>query len=555
MSIDTAGHILDGTIIACDVCVIGSGAAGITVAHQLNGTGLRVIVLEGGGIKRDESAEADSWSIDYHGEPQRNPNPARGRWFGGSTNLWFGRIAAPDPTDFEPRAWVPHSGWPLTLEDVRPWLTTAAAILDVPNFDKITIDNWAANPTIQTFVNEGGADLGVFLWAKDPFMGPRYRSLLKASSNVRLLLQATATELVPNEGSTAIESVAVRGPDGNRFTVTASTFVLAAGGLENPRLLLASTRRSPAGVGNGEDQVGRYYMDHPRGEGLAQVDLRGLTQAQVQRLELLGERTRSPYGPVQLRVKFPAAMQQREGLLNHSLHGHLRSQEHDLAGYQVAARLRRRLTDPRTVSAVGLRDDLGAVVRAGPELALIAARKLGGRVRPTELVVIDQMEQEPDPESRVTVNPRHRDRFGLPRLELDWRIGASTYRSQRRMHQFFQEILERVGIRSFTSEVADRPDDQIELWDMKHPSGTTRMAASPRAGVVDADCRVHGVANLFVTGSSVFPTVGHANPTLLIVALAARLAQQIRRGEEQRGGNLRLLAARPSTSRIRPITT
>jgi choline dehydrogenase-like flavoprotein len=115
----------------------------------------------------------------------------------------------------------------------------------------------------------------------------------------------------------------------------------------------------------------------------------------------------------------------------------------------------------------------------------------------------------------------------LPRLKLDWRVAESTYRSQRRMHELFRDVLERSGITTFRSALLSKPDERPDLLDMKHPMGATRMSTSPREGVVDRDCRVHGVGNLYVAGSSVFPTGGHANPTLLIVALAARLADHI----------------------------
>jgi choline dehydrogenase-like flavoprotein len=144
------------------------------------------------------------------------------------------------------------------------------------------------------------------------------------------------------------------------------------------------------------------------------------------------------------------------------------------------------------------------------------------------MYLIDQMEQEPNPESRVTVDWRVKDPLGLPRLQVDWRIGASTYSSQRRMHRMFRDILERFEIRTFRSDVLDRHDEKPMIREMKHPSGTTRMSRSPAEGVVDGDSRVHGVENLYVTGSSTFPTVGHANPTLTIVALAARLADRLR---------------------------
>jgi len=526
MKFERAGEVPAGYVLTTDVCVIGSGAAGITVARQLDGSPLQVLVLEAGGLSPDSVVEADTFAIDQLGTPHRNPIPDRGRWFGGSTSLWFGRIAMLDPIDFESRAWVRDSGWPLTMDQLTPWLEKAATILDVPHLDKLSIENWPSNPTIDTFVRTGGAGMGVFLWADGMFMGLRQRARLEASPNVRVLLDATAAQLVPNEGSTAIDAVSVMGAPGAEFRVHASTYVLAAGGLENPRLLLASTARSPGGVGNGEDVVGRYYLDHPRGEGLATVDLRGLAPGQVERLLLLGEKAKSEYGKVQLRVTFPEALQREEELLNHSLHAHLVSDIHETPGYLAARRLLERL---RTRQRAGARGDLAAVVKDAPRLARLGARHARGRSRPVELVVIDQMEQEPDPGSRVTVDHRRLDRYGLPKLQLDWRIGSSTYRSQQRMHRLFGDILERVGITTFRSQVLDHPDEQPELWDMKHPSGTTRMSTSPKHGVVDPDCRVHGLSNLYVAGSSTFPTTGHANPTLLIVALAARLADHLGR--------------------------
>lgn len=525
MKFERAREVPAGSVLTTDVCVIGSGAAGITVARELDGSPLQVLVLEAGGLQHDAAAEADTFAIDQLGTPYRNPIPDRGRWFGGSTSLWFGRIAMLDPIDLEPRAWVRDSGWPLTAADLQPWVQRAATILDVPHFDKLDVGNWPRNPTIDTFMTTGGAGMGVFLWADGMFMGDRHRAGLEASPNVHVLLDATATQVIANEGSTAVSGVEVCGAPGVRFTVQASTYVLAAGGLENPRLLLASTHRSPDGVGNGEGLVGRYYLDHPRGEGLATVDLRGLPPGQVERLLLLGEKAKSEYGKVQLRVTFPDAMQRKEELLNHSLHAHLVSEIHRSPGYLAARRLLERV---RTRDRHGARDDVVAVAKDARRLARLGAQHARGRSRPVELVVIDQMEQEPDPDSRVTVDHHRLDRYGLPRLQLDWRIGSSTYRSQQRMHRLFGDILERAGITTFRSRVLDHPDEQPELWDMKHPSGTTRMSSSPKHGVVDPDCRVHGLANLYVAGSSTFPTTGHANPTLLIVALAARLADHLR---------------------------
>ena len=529
MKFERGREVPGGSVLTTDVCVIGSGAAGITVARELDGSSLQVLVLEAGGLEHDPVAEADTYAIDQLGIPYLSTIPNRGRWFGGSTSLWFGRIAMLDPIDLEARAWVRDSGWPLTIEQLHPWVPRAAAILDVPHIEKLKIQNWPQNPTIDTFAGTGGAGLGVFLWADGMFMGERQRARLEASPNVRVLLDATATQFVPNEGSSAIDTLEVCGAPGTRFSVRASTYVLAAGGLENPRLLLASTARSPEGVGNGEDLVGRYYLDHPRGEGLATVDLRNLAPGQIERLLLLGEKSKSEYGKVQLRVTFPEALQRDESLLNHSLHAHLVAEIHNAPGYIAARRLVERLRNRQQGARGDVRADAIAVAKGGPQLLRLGARQVRGRSQPSELVVIDQMEQEPDPDSRVTVDHRRLDRYGLPRLQVDWRVGSSTYRSQRRMHRMFGDILGRVGITTFRSQVLERPDEQPEVWDMKHPSGTTRMSNSPKHGVVDADSRVHGLANLYVAGSSTFPTAGHANPTLLIVALAARLADHLRR--------------------------
>jgi choline dehydrogenase-like flavoprotein len=520
-----AGDIPPASVVSADICVIGSGAAGITLARQLDGTKARVLVLEAGGLE-EPASEHESFSIEHLGLPYTSPLPTRGRSFGGSTNLWVGRMATLDPIDLDERPWVPFSGWPLTYNELQPWIRKAADILDVPRFDAIEIDRWASHPAVEAFVHEGGAHLGVFLWASGLRMGSRHRDAIRASANVRLLLEGTVTQLVAFEDSTAIESVEVRGPRENLFHVRASTYVLAAGGLENPRLLLASTRRSERGVGNARDLVGRFYMDHPRVEANATVDLTALAPAQLRWLAMLGDRHHSRFGRVQFHLEFPVRMQREEGLLNHCMHADFAAEIHGSEGYLAAKRLAARMRGNARI-AESLERDLFAVVKGVPTLLRHGVRKILRRARPSRMYLIDQMEQEPDPESRVTVDWRLKDRLGLPRLQVNWRIGASTYSSQRRMHLMFRDILEKFRIRTFRSDLLDRHGEPV-IRDMKHPSGTTRMSGSPAKGVVDADSRVHGIENLYVTGSSTFPTVGHANPTLTIVALAARLADHLR---------------------------
>ncbi|MEM9746375.1 MAG: GMC family oxidoreductase [Actinomycetota bacterium] len=528
MTIRSARTVDDAGVIRTDVAIVGSGAAGITLARCLDGTGVDTLVLEAGGEKRDLDAEADSFHLTHLGAPARNQIEDRGRWFGGSMNLWFGRIALPDAIDFADRAWVPHSGWPLEPESLTDWMTVAADILEVAHFDKFDLSTWPSNDTASTFSDASDLDLRAFFWAGAPDMAAAARATIDESSSVVLLTDATAQELVVDT-SDRVSSIRVVGPGGRRFTVEAAEFVLAAGGFENPRLLLASRGRSDAGLGNQHDNVGRYYLDHPRGEGSARVDIRELTPSQRAVFDLLDEKADGPFGPTQLRVVFPEHVQRSEELLNHSLHGYLLSDAHYSPGYLSFQRLRERVVRRDLANPADAARDLARMARHVPELVELAT----GRTTPTRFVVVDQMEQEPDRDSRVTVDHRDVDRFGLPRVSVDWRIGESTRRSQRRLHELFEGALKSVGISTFSSDVLDHPGDEPEMLDMKHPTGTTRMSASPRDGVVDADGRVHGVGNLFVVGSSTFPTAGHFNPTLLIVALTARLADHLR----QRAGH------------------
>jgi choline dehydrogenase-like flavoprotein len=228
-------------------------------------------------------------------------------------------------------------------------------------------------------------------------------------------------------------------------------------------------------------------------------------------------------------VVFDEKLQRAEELLNHGLHGYLVSELEQHIGFATYRSVRSQLQQ-RPISDRGefLRD-VGVVAKSSPSLTRLGWHRLRGLNRPTTFVVIDQLEHAPDPESRVTLRPQDVDRSGMARLDIDWRIGSSTLRSHRRLHEMFFDRLASVGITQSTSAILDLPSFEPRYLDMKHPSGTTRMSSSPRRGVVDANCRVHGSQNVYVAGSSTFPTSGHFNPTLTIVALAARIADHIER--------------------------
>jgi choline dehydrogenase-like flavoprotein len=197
----------------------------------------------------------------------------------------------------------------------------------------------------------------------------------------------------------------------------------------------------------------------------------------------------------------------------------------------------RRLVKPgaersRTSSA----KDISIVIGNLPRLLGNAYRRVARWQAPIlgfdELLLFCSVEQTPDPSSRVTL-AQQTDALGMPLLRIDWRIGELERRSVMRLNELIGLELRRAGLPEHfsNSHLSEDLNWRSQFIDRAHPSGTTRMSDSPKQGVVDRNCRVHGVAGLYIAGSSVFPTAGHANPTLTIVALAIRLADWLKRHE------------------------
>lgn len=508
-----------------DICIIGSGAAGITIANEFDNTDYQVCILEAGGLQRDKKQEQDLYDMDIVGHPIDLEWSPRVRCYGGSTNAWFGRIAAHCDTDFATRPWVPNSGWPISKQEVSQYYSRAADVLKIPHIEKIDISHWHNDPTYQTFADKD-LDMGMFLWADWMYMGPKYLNKLQQSPNIQLFLNANVQSLEVFDSGDCVEQVKVRNYNDQTFNINASLFVLACGGNENPRMLLLSNSKFETGLGNEHDVVGRYLIDHPRGEGLGLIHLNP-DPASFNKVARLGQKSKTDYGDVQMHIKFSAALQEKHQLLNHCVHAHVVRQGHNLPSYLalkelVAAVKSKRLSSKMLTHLKTVITDLPALYRT--------VSKIANDTSPVEcLVLIDQMEQVPDPESRITLSPTKKDIFGQPIICVDWKISHETYKSQRHMHKLIADKLDTLGIGKLESHVLDTPNFYPSYLDMKHPSGTTRMSHDPKKGVVNADCQVHGIDNLFIAGSSVFPTNGHANPTFTIVSLAIRLSDHMKR--------------------------
>ncbi|HEX6630788.1 MAG TPA: GMC oxidoreductase [Gemmatimonadaceae bacterium] len=551
-----ARSLPDGTRLETDLCIVGAGAAGITLAREFVGGPLRVLLLESGGMTLDADTQRLAEG-EVTGLPYFPLIGARLRAFGGTTNHW-GAVCRPfEEWDFDGDEGIAASTWPIRLADLRPYYPRAGEVCGLAGFDDLARPASAALP--------GGLD-GAFephLVERIPTARRRfavnYRDEIARARNVTVCLHANVLEIEADEAARQATSVQVATLSHNRFTVAARAFVLAAGGIENARLLLLSRSRRPAGLGNDHDLVGRYFLEHPRFvAGIVLPDNRALPAR-------LFEWRRVRRAVMQTYLRLTPAVRRREGIgqvlvrlepvysygsdIQHapavlSLRSLVRSPvpdddvARDLATVFQDLTTWQRATIPGAPVPVPRPEVVRQALRSSrtvkahlPELAgaipTFAYWKLGGsrpveRMRVTTIVI-----PVPNADSRVLLGTE-RDALDQPRARLDWRLGARDHRSARRTMEILAAELGRAGAGRLKL-LLDR-DEQAWPEDLHggyHHMGTTRMSDDPRTGVVDRRCRVHGVTNLFVAGSSTFPTAGSGTPTLALVALALRLADDL----------------------------
>jgi choline dehydrogenase-like flavoprotein len=515
--------------IDADICIIGAGAAGITLATQLLPTGLDICLVESGDFAPDADTQS-LYDMEYTGYPLRPDYMSRARYFGGSCNLWAGRSMRLHPLDFERRDWVPHSGWPIPYEEVASYYPAAEKLLGLPDLDRAANHEVPArmSETERRIFDDDALEPTISAWARKPMrFGAASKARFRSARNLRVLLNASVTKLCANESGNAVESIEASTLAGARLVIRARRFVLACGGIENARLLLVSRDRHPDGLGNRCDQVGRYFMDHPRA-----VFGRIHVPAGADLPLLRGRPLRD--GKLQLGIGLSVERQRHEGLLNHYVTLEEQTSGYAEASYQSVVQVmkvalrrghagsrwnlaRARMAEiPEMIYLLSPKELMPhAAYRAYVALRDFAPNRRG----PKTYVAVYFCEQPPEPESRVSLS-RDVDRLGLPRLKFHWHIGDSVRESVLRLQQLLGRQLER----SRTGRL-ESSDGELQFTDASHHMGTTRMAASPTEGVVDTDCSVHGISNLYIAGSSVFPCAGHANPTLTLVALCLRLCE------------------------------
>jgi choline dehydrogenase-like flavoprotein len=326
-----------------------------------------------------------------------------------------------------------------------------------------------------------------------------------------------------------VTRVAVRTLSGRNLNVEAATFVLACGGIENARLLLASNSTQAAGLGNGHDLVGRYFTDHPR---LSLGNVRFKRPWQRNKLydvkfHYLNRAVRAHDTYVSAQFVLAPEVQRRERLLSSQLWFASRFPGESSPAAEAIVRMKHRLlakSDP----VYGFWSDLATMAISPLNTAgFIAARLFQPEVLVKDVQIDVVCEPSPNRDSRVTLSDK-RDALGMPRVRVDWRLGDLVKHTFDRTVAVVAKEVADAGIADVALDPPlvgrDWPESVEGTW---HHMGTTRMHTDPSKGVVDADCKVHGLGNLFVAGSSVFPTVGNDTPTITIVALAHRLSDHL----------------------------
>lgn len=536
------------------MCIVGGGAAAISLALGYMKSGRSVILVPGGGPNQTASC------IDlYRGkvDPPGSHEPLeenRLRMWGGTTTVWGGRCVPFDPIDFEARPWVPGSGWPIGRDELKDYIAQANELSEAgeADFDARSVFPETQAELLRGFDDEDFATWPLERWSIPTDYSKRYRADLEAASNVRVLLHANAIHLQMDSGGTTLRHVRAACRPGKVFQINAENTVIACGALENARLLLASRDVLTGGIGNKHDLVGRYYQSHCFG-------VCGYAVLKDPSKDFIYDFEKDSAGVYCRRRFWLTSETQKKHQVNNVVGFFVRAvsaeSEHRNAMVSMVLLVKtllggakkgpKRLFQIVRAQRRELLTHLGIVLKDGPSIfsqlaAVVYTRCFQKRRLPMVLPskkanyfpLFFQAEHAPQRESRVVLDDSSVDDFGMPRLAVRIRFSEVDYRTIRTFVSLFKKRLEESGIGTFhlsekEKEYLAHPESR-PFNSNAHHIGTTRMAVTADTGVVDVNSKVHGVDNLYVAGSSVFPTSSHANPTLMIIALSLRLADHLK---------------------------
>jgi hypothetical protein len=545
-----ATALQDGQQLEAEIAIVGAGGAGILLAKKLAEAGRDVLLLDSGGKRFDPQIQllSDAHELDTSRHPTLSE--CTRLQLGGTSVTWGGRCVPFDPIDFEARPYIPHSGWPISYADVQPYMGEVCQFMRCgePIFDIRRIDGIKQHSLVPGLEDGDVRTTTIERWSVMNY-GRYYLAELIRHPKIRVLGTFTCTEVVAGQSGEAVEYLQLRSLDGRSVIVRPSICILASGGLNTTKLLLNSDRMHPGGLGNQHGNLGRYYAGHISGR-IAQVHFTTDPRKTIYGFD------RDSDG-VYLRRRFsfsPETLHRNEmgnivcWLANPQLSDAGHGNGVLSFAYLLLAGPMGKYLAPEAIRKAAVKGANSSMARHILNMfkdlprtlhfmwsfgygRYFADPRVPGFFQFSKSNMYDLHyfgEQIPDPQSTVSLSDE-RDAIGMRRIRIDHRYGARDYRNVRRCHELIDRHLQQQGIGRLVFQ--DNLEEQIaeQASDGFHQTGTTRMSVDPRDGVVDADCRVHGIENLYVASSSVFVTASQANSMFTILLLASRLGEHLKK--------------------------
>lgn len=526
-----ARQLEQGTVIQTTVCVIGGGAAGLTLALEFEKRGIDACVLESGGFSADDQNK-DLYRGENAGLPYTFADECRSRFLGGSSNCWGGWCRPFDKWDFEKRSWIPDSGWPFDFHELEPYYEKALKTLKLGpmNFDPAHWEAAINRSDVRRIPLVTGKVVDTISQFSPPVrFGMDYGDDLRRARRVTVYLYANVIDIEADASVQTVSRVQVTTLTGKSVWVRAAVFVVACGGIENARLLLSSNKQQPGGLGNGADLVGRYFMDHPR---LMSGSIRFANEWARNKLydsKFHYQNQAVSAGGTCISSQFMLSrdVQTENQLLNARVWFCSLFPGEGTESTEALVRMKQRMLRMDESGHKFSKDVLAILKNPWDAARFATARVFQPRSLISDVRMQAIVEPMPNRESRVMLS-READALGMRRVKVVWKLADEVKHTFDRMFQTMSDELTTQGIAQVKLDPPlverDWPNTLVGTW---HHMGTTRMHDSPNQGVVDRHCRVHGMSNLYVAGSSVFPTAGANFPTMTLVALAHRLADRL----------------------------
>jgi choline dehydrogenase-like flavoprotein len=502
-----ARNIESDTQFDFDLCIVGAGAAGITIAREFANTKIRVCVLESGGLHSDPAVDRLS-AIDDVGRLPGKEGLKRLRYFGGTTNIWGGHCTPLEPDDFRKQDWIAYSGWPYDYYELHPYYIRAHEVLGLGEYSYAP-DNIGSALGFKIFPFDKKILATTVSRYHQVRFGIRYGDELDRAKNIKVILYSDVSEItMAHSTANNVVNVLAKSVAGNQFYVGAKYFVIASGGIENARLLLMSNRQRLSGIGNHSDLVGRFFQEHL---WYSSGYIAPITSAPNLAFYL----QEWPYGNIAVRAHLALPNEKVRELRIPKFRSEL-ALESVSPTFKLAKKVKNNISVDDVFTLMSDPVGLGTLLRCKSSFA------------PTAYVLKNHVEQTPNPDSRVTLSVK-RDPLGRPQPQLKWTVTPLDQLGLVRAQRLIAHEVGRSGFGRMRIEMAEDANDFLEkATGTGHHMGTTRMDDDPARGVTDGNAKVHHTTNLYVAGSSLFPRCGWSNPTLTIVATSIRLADQLK---------------------------